>query len=118
MFEMKKKGRKRLKKSISTSFRVSAAPKSWSKYTTKICQRGFYLNYFFDLSSNYCLSQAEIVETTFVGSRISDKETTLFLVVSSGNDSKRDSFLVIFLQVKLTKKFFSFLLFLFLYSSR
>ena len=33
-FKMNKKGWKRLKKSVSTSFQVCTAPKSWSKYTT------------------------------------------------------------------------------------
>ena len=36
-FEMNKKGWRRLKKSVSTSFCVHAAPKSWSKYTTLVC---------------------------------------------------------------------------------
>ena len=34
-FKMNKKGWKRLKKKVSTSFWVRAAPESWSKYTTK-----------------------------------------------------------------------------------
>ena len=33
-FKKKKKGLKRLKKSVSTSFRVHTAPKNWSKYTS------------------------------------------------------------------------------------
>ena len=32
-----KKVEKRLKKKVSTSFRVRAAPESWSKYTTPVC---------------------------------------------------------------------------------
>ena len=36
-FKISKKGWKRLKKSISTSFQVRAAPESWPKYTTLCC---------------------------------------------------------------------------------
>ena len=42
-----------------------------------------------------CYRQAEIVETTLVGSRISDKETTSFLVISKRNEQKRRSFIVV-----------------------
>ena len=39
--------------------------------------------------------QAEIVETNLVGYRISDKETTSFLFVSSRDDSKQCLFMVV-----------------------
>ena len=46
MFEMNKKGWKRPKKSILTSFWVRTAPEIWSKYTTGAC---VYVLRFIDL---------------------------------------------------------------------